>query len=104
MIERVSYILSGKISYYRIAIVIAIVGIGFYLKDKRDWIKKIYPPKKIHVRISGQVQNPGVYELEEGAKYSDLIQKSGGLKNYNEEIQDIELIDGQIVNIGKQEK
>ncbi|MCC6275394.1 MAG: SLBB domain-containing protein [Leptospiraceae bacterium] len=52
----------------------------------------------------GQVQNPGVYELEENAKIQDLIQKAGGLKNLNrEEIQDTELFDGQIVNIGKKD-
>jgi len=74
------------------------------LKDHRNWIKNIYPPKKIHVKIMGQVQNPGVYELEENAKIQDLIQKAGGLKNLNrEEIQDTELFDGQIVNIGKKD-
>ncbi len=74
------------------------------MKDHRNWIKNIYPPKKIHVKIMGQVQNPGVYELEENAKIQDLIQKAGGLKNLNrEEIQDTELFDGQIVNIGKKD-
>lgn len=37
------------------------------------------PTKTIKVDIKGEVNNPGVYELEEGKRVSDVINKSGGL-------------------------
>ncbi len=36
---------------------------------------------KIVVEISGQIQNPGVYELSSDARVNDLIIKSGGFTN-----------------------
>lgn len=35
--------------------------------------------KLIKVHISGEVANPGVYELEEGARVDDLVKLCGGL-------------------------
>lgn len=34
--------------------------------------------KKIYVHIAGAVNNPGVYELEEGARVNDLVNIAGG--------------------------
>lgn len=42
---------------------------------------------KILVHITGHVKNPGVYELQEGARLNDLIKLCGGLlDNYDENI------------------
>ncbi len=103
MKERVRSILRKRY-FYQIAIAILIIILGIYLNGHRDWVKNLYPPKKIHVKVVGEIQNPGVYELEENEKIQDLIRKAGVLKSSSvEDISDTELFDGQIVNIGKKE-
>lgn len=58
--------------------------------------------KKIHVKILGEVKNPGIYELTQGSNVKDLIELSGGLteKANLDTPMDLELSDGQIVKIG----
>ena len=47
------------------------------LKEPKKEVKKI---KTFKVDIKGQVVNPGVYELEEGSRVIDVINKAEGLK------------------------
>jgi competence protein ComEA len=57
----------------------------------------------IHVKIIGEIKNPGIYELPIGSQVKDLIEVSGGLteKASLESISpDSELAEGQIVKIG----
>ena len=46
--------------------------------------------KKIMVYITGEVKNPGIYELEENSRIKDVIEKAGGLKE-TADITDINL-------------
>lgn len=51
--------------------------LNFYLyfdKDEKD----IYQNTTIIVQISGEVINPGMYELELGSRLNDLVLKAGG--------------------------
>jgi len=36
------------------------------------------PPQEIEVHVSGEVQNPGIYVLNEGARVSEAIEAAGG--------------------------
>ncbi len=65
--------------------------------------------KEIIVEISGEVENPGVYKLEDGSRVNDLLIASGGLssganriwveKNINKAAK---LVDGQKLYIPKE--
>lgn len=52
--------------------------------------KKVDITKKIMVYITGEVKNPGIYELEENSRIKDVIEKAGGLKE-TADITDINL-------------
>lgn len=41
--------------------------------------EKVDITKKIMVYITGEVKNPGIYELEENSRIKDVIEKAGGL-------------------------
>ena len=51
---------------------------------------KVDITKKIMVYITGEVKNPGIYELEENSRIKDVIEKAGGLKE-TADITDINL-------------
>ena len=52
--------------------------------------KKVDITKGIMVYITGEVKNPGIYELEENSRIKDVIEKAGGLKE-TADITDINL-------------
>ena len=52
--------------------------------------EKVDITKKIMVYITGEVKNPGIYELEENSRIKDIIEKAGGLKE-TADITDINL-------------
>ena len=52
--------------------------------------EKVDITNKIMVYITGEVKNPGIYELEENSRIKDVIEKSGGLKE-TADITDINL-------------
>lgn len=52
--------------------------------------EKVDIKKKIMVYITGEVKNPGIYELEENSRIKDAIEKAGGLKE-TADITDINL-------------
>lgn len=52
--------------------------------------KKVDITNKIMVYITGEVKNPGIYELEENSRIKDVIEKAGGLKE-TADITDINL-------------
>lgn len=51
---------------------------------------KVNITKKIMVYITGEVKNPGIYELEENSRIKDVIEEAGGLKE-TADITDINL-------------
>ena len=58
--------------------------------------------KRIVVDISGEIKNPGVYELEEGKRINDVIEKAGGLTDKADTIEinlAYKLEDGMKINI-----
>ena len=79
---------------YIIIIVILVVLLGMYYSINKDNSKnyeniylaeniieienKIEEISTIKVHIVGEVINPGMYEIEEGARIDDLIKKAGG--------------------------
>ena len=52
--------------------------------------KKVDITNKIMVYITGEVKNPGIYELEENSRIKDVIEEAGGLKE-TADITDINL-------------
>ena len=52
--------------------------------------EKVDITNKIMVYITGEVKNPGIYELEENSRIKDVIEKAGGLKE-TADITDINL-------------
>ncbi len=52
--------------------------------------KKVDITNKIMVYITGEVKNPGIYELGENSRIKDVIEKAGGLKE-TADITDINL-------------
>jgi protein involved in polysaccharide export with SLBB domain len=79
-----------------------LVVAGIYLRQNRDWLKEIYAPTKIHVKISGKVRNSGIYEMTHGDQVRHLIEKAGGLTSTIDSsniILDTELLDGQVIRI-----
>ena len=58
--------------------------------------------QKIIVYITGEINNPGIYEIEENSRIADCIEKAGGTKQ-NADITDINLAevleDGEKIHI-----
>ena len=52
--------------------------------------EKVDITKEIMVYITGEVKNPGIYELEENSRIKDVIEEAGGLKE-TADITDINL-------------
>jgi competence protein ComEA len=74
-----------------------------YYRNKRDEIQKIYPPKRLIVRIDGKVVKPGVYEMPESSRVKDIIEQAGGLLDEKDSVNlnwDSQISDGQIIHIG----
>ena len=79
---------------YIIIIVILIILLGIYYlinKDNSEVYENIYLSENviemeseseeistIKIHVVGEVVNPGMYEIEEGARIDDLIKKAGG--------------------------
>lgn len=62
-------------------------------------------PEKIYVDVSGQVKNPGVYQVEEGSRIFEVIDKAGGLLSsaQTDQVNQAEtVIDGQKIVIPKE--
>lgn len=59
-------------------------------KNETKEEEKVDITKKIMVYITGEVKNPGIYELEENSRIKDVIEKAGGLKE-TADITDINL-------------
>ncbi len=75
---------------------------GIFLRQNRVWLKGIYAPTKIHVKIIGKVQNPGIYEMIQGSQLKDLVDTAGGFTNNvdNSNLNlDTEVKDGQVIRI-----
>ena len=81
-------------SLYKFPIISGIVGfillvaaIGLLVKTRQQGSQDIVfsttasssAQSKIHIDIAGAVQNPGVYEVEEGARIQDALITAGGL-------------------------
>ncbi len=102
-----------KIIYLSIIIIIII---SYYLynsfenESEEDIINNVYiqtvdnleENKKIVLHITGEVNTPGVVEIDEGARLIDAIDKAGGLTK-NADVEKINLAyvvkDGQKINI-----
>ena len=60
--------------------------------------------EEIIIHIAGEVKNPGIIRIQEGARIADIIEQAGGL-NQNADISDINLAypveDGQKIIIPK---
>ena len=52
------------------------------ISESSEEIKEEIKDKTFFVEIKGQVNNPDVYEVKEGAVIKDVISLAGGLKNY----------------------
>ena len=79
-----------------------LILIGIYLRQNRNWLKEIYAPSKIHVKISGKFKNPGIYEMTHGDQVKHLVEKAGGLSSNissSNIILDTEVLDGQVIKI-----
>lgn len=88
-----------KMLFLGIALLFFIVGV--FLKENRAWIKQLYPPKQIHVKVIGRVKNPGIYTVDEGSKGLDVIKLAGELNanEPNREQYDFVLVDGQVLKV-----
>ena len=85
--EEVNFIDEEKLRYVFLSIIIILelIVIGVVvMKDTGNAVDEV-PKKvivsKIKVDVKGAVKKEGVYELEEGARISDLIKVAGGLKS-----------------------
>jgi len=79
-----------------------LILVGIYLRQNRNWLKGIYAPSKIHVKITGKVRNPGIYEMVPGDQVKHLVEKAGGLASNvdsSNTILDTEVLDGQVISI-----
>ncbi|MCP5498608.1 MAG: SLBB domain-containing protein [Leptospiraceae bacterium] len=82
-------------------LVFLITGLLLYLY--RPLIYKIYPSQQIHVKISGNVKNPGIYLLIKGSLLHHLVDKAGGLLDANDKLNynpEATLVDGQVIFLG----
>lgn len=75
--EEVALILKNII----IVLAILLAGVFFYwIAWNKDFLDLIYQPKIIHVKIDGNITNPGIYKMRNGDRLEDLIQRAGGLR------------------------
>ncbi len=65
------------ISLFLVCLILA--GAGMILYAKTTQPDSLLGEEKIKVEILGAVKNPGVYEMSEGDRVSDLIAQAGGL-------------------------
>jgi competence protein ComEA helix-hairpin-helix repeat region len=99
-----------------IALIIIIAGIiklGIFKESSVDIIQDDPPvksdkveekPESIFIYVTGEVKNPGVYELKEGSRISDLVDAAGWFtENADETSVNLagKLSDEQHINIGK---
>lgn len=67
--------------------ILLLLGIFIYKKDnlsKNTTVEVLDASdeaREIIIEVSGSVENPGVYKFSEGARISDAIEKSGGIKS-----------------------
>ena len=57
------------------------VGVGFLLNDRLDGpapLQLDLPPEEVRVYVTGAVQHPGVYPLDNGARWIDALEAAGG--------------------------
>ena len=57
------------------------VGIGFLLSDRLDGPDPLVldlPPQEVRVYVTGAVQRPGVYPLNNGERWIDALEAAGG--------------------------
>ena len=57
------------------------VGVGFLLKDRLDGpdpLQLDLPPEELRVYVTGAVRRPGVYPLDNGARWIDALEAAGG--------------------------
>lgn len=87
--------------YFGIFILIFGIG-GFIFIQNRSLLDLLYSPKIIYVKVTGQVVNPGIYEMEEGDILKDLIQQAGGLsKMANPDYNPYAVLqDGDVIRLG----
>lgn len=81
--------------------------VGYVLNRNRTLIKSIYPPPQIHVKISGNITHPGIYNLDEGQTIQHLVDKAGGLidNNDNSDYNPEEVLrNGQVIVLGSGKK
>ncbi len=96
-------------TYIIIIVIILSSGISIFMQSKDDNVvindEKIENVKdKIAVYIAGEVENPGVYYIDEGLRLNDLISICGGFTE-EADISDINLAeklnDSDMINIPK---
>ncbi|MDI6860883.1 MAG: helix-hairpin-helix domain-containing protein [Caldisericia bacterium] len=89
-----------------ISIISFILGIivGFYSSklSTKENLSFVETKEKIYVQISGEIKYPGVYEMENGDRVFQLVEKAGGLTE-NADLNSInlskKLIDGEKIII-----
>ena len=57
------------------------VGVGFLLNDRLNGpapLQLDLPPEEVRVYVTGAVQHPGVYPLDNGARWIDALEAAGG--------------------------
>lgn len=64
--------------------------LGISEENETKGQEKVDITTKIMVYITGEVKNPGIYELEENSRIKDVIERAGGLKE-TADITDINL-------------
>ncbi len=93
--DLISQYLQGKIPFLLLilALVLTNIGTGYFLYQERntpcvceateECPEQVLEEEKekMKVDLKGYVENPGVYELEEGAILLDLINLAGGVKS-----------------------
>jgi hypothetical protein len=76
----------------------------FFRKSRQEWVDAIYKPKEIHVRVLGNVINPGVYTVSEGSTYLEVL-KRASLPDQSEIYEnfplDLEVSDGQVLQVNR---
>ena len=95
-----------------VLIMLSLFGIYYFTSNNKESIKEeIVIEKevssKLVVDIKGEVNNPGVYELDNGKRINDVITLAGGL-TVDADVSNINLgekiTDGMLINIPKKEE
>lgn len=95
-----------------VLIMLSLFGIYYFTSNNKESIKEeIVIEKevssKLVVDIKGEVNNPGVYELDSGKRINDIITLAGGL-TVDADVSNINLsekiTDGMLINIPKKEE